>query len=106
MENKEFYEVSREEYAAFVETLKPECRRIEVKENKDSTIYNIYSIKRDILLCARESNRHKPEKYYIYELANAEESRPPIAKTQLVLDSREQVQAFFNAVAKLAKEKK
>lgn len=106
MENKEFYEVTREEYAAFVETLKPECRRIEVKEDKDSITYNIYSIKRDILLCSRESNRHKPEKYYIYELADAEESKPAIPKTRLVLDSREQVQAFFNAVAKMAKEKK
>ena len=106
MKNKELYAVTREEYAAFVETLKPECRRIEVKEDEDSITYNIYSIKRDILLCSRESNLHRPEKYYIYELANAEESRPAIPKTRLVLDSKEQVQAFFNAVAKMAKEKK
>lgn len=100
MDNLDIYEVSRAEYAAFVETIKPAVRQIKVQEQEETTITEIYSNLRNELLCARYSFKESPEKYYVINLPTAEESQPPVPKTQIVLETKEQVQTLMDALAK------
>ena len=106
MNNREIYEVGRADYAAFVEGIKPSARDIRIEEEGATVFTNIYSASRNMLLCGRASNPDIPEKYYIYASPTAEESQPQIPKTRLVLETREQVQAFFDIISKLQKEHK
>ena len=93
MENS-IYEVSRVDYATFVEQIKPECR--DIKVNKKST--DIYSKQTGKILCSRVApkNKNAHEKYYIFNSPEPEERCAPIPKFQLNLETKEEVQAFFN----------
>ena len=53
------------------------------------------------LLCAREycSLEDVPEKYYIFEIPDNDERQAPIPKYQLKLETKEEVQAFFDFLA-------
>jgi histidinol-phosphate/aromatic aminotransferase/cobyric acid decarboxylase-like protein len=46
------------------------------------------------------------EKYYIYNLPQPEERNPDIPKCRITLETREEVQAFLDAIARMNKEKK
>ena len=94
------YEVTRAEYASFVETIKQEIRRIE----SDETHADIINRATGKVICRRAMGQDEKEHYYIFELLSAEESLPPKAKLQLELKTREEVQAFFNALSKMQKE--
>lgn len=107
MRDKAMYEVSRDEYKSFIEQIKPECRRVELdKLDWRLTAAKVYSVKSGRCLASRvfdhrqEVNNPEPERYYIFEIPEANESLPPIPKLKINLETREQVQAFFNAVSK------
>ena len=105
------FEVSRNEYKGFVEEIKPECRRVEVVQiSNNHMAAKIYSKKTGKCLCSRvaycgKSDEPEPEKYYIFEMPDDDESQASIPVRQLVLSSKEEVQAFFDALSKLNKEK-
>lgn len=111
MLDESIYEVTREDYQNFVEQIKPEFRDVrgmEIGDRHDAI--KIYSKKTGKCLCSRVTHNGKigdyePEKYYIFEMPDADERQPPIPKFKLHLDTKEEVQAFFNAIAKLTKEK-
>lgn len=104
------YEVTRNEYKGFVEQIKPEYRRVEVIEiDKRHTASKIFSKKTGKCLCSRVSytatyGDPEPEKYYVFEIPEKEERQAPVPKQQIVLESKEEVQAFFDFLAKKAKE--
>ena len=108
--NNSIYEVTRDEYKGFVEQIKPECRRVEVVEiNKTHTAAKIFSLKTGKCLCSRvsytaEYGTPEPEKYYVFEMPDDDERQAPIPKQQIVLETKEEVQAFFDFLAKKAKE--
>ena len=112
MLDESIYEVTRADYASFVEQIKPEFRDVKEMEIGDRhTATKIYSKKTGKCLCSRVTHNGKigdpePEKYYIFEMPNDEERQPPIPKLHLNLETREEIQAFFSAIAKLIKEKK
>lgn len=102
--NNNIYEVTRNDYKSFVEQIIPECREI---ENINAGIYHftyIRSKKSKKRLCGRRTfigkniNEKHPEKYYIYEFPEDEERRPPIPKLNITLETKEEVQAFFDAI--------
>ena len=106
--NEEFYEVTRADYKNFLETVKSEVR--EIKElNKDDYHYiEVYSKTTGELLASRKfymGDEKNEEHYYIWNLPCPEDSVPPIAKYQLKLETREEVQAFLNFLAEQSKEK-
>ena len=112
IEFRNIFEVSRDEYKSFVNELKPEIRKVEVEQiNKTHTAAKIYSKKTGKCLCSRvaysvDYGEPDPEKYYIFEIPDDDERLPPIPVQRIVLTSKEEVQAFFDAVAKLQKKEK
>lgn len=100
MNDISIYEVTRADYASFVETIKPEARRIEA----DETHADIISLATGKCFCRRVMGEDEHEHYYIFELPTAEEALPPKPKMRLELKTKEEVQAFFDAVSKMQKE--
>lgn len=110
MEFNNIYEVTRDDYVGFIETIKPEARRKEVIEaDTIHTIIKTFSKKTGKCLCSRIVNRSQtnpdPEKYYIFELPEAEESLPPRPKRKITLETKEEVQLFLNYISKMQKER-
>lgn len=105
------YEVTRADYTSFVEQIKPECRRVEVVElDKFHTATKIYSKNTNKCLCSRvtytyECDDPEPEVYYIFEMPESSERQPPIPKMRITLNSKEEVQKFFDYFAAQRKEK-
>ncbi len=109
--NKEFYEVNRNDYKEFISTIKSDCRDIRIENISDvRQAANVYSKKTNKLLCGREYNiqdvERMPEKYYIYSTPDAEESVPARGKIQITLETKEEVQKFFDYLSKQEKTKK
>ena len=104
----ERFEVDRVDYKNFFQTLKPDCKKIEEKQlDGGFTAVETYSVKNNKYLASRVYNIEDdsiPEKYYIFELPDADEVNPPLPYTRIVLDSKEQVQAFFDCLSKSKEE--
>ena len=96
------YEVTRGDYKTFVEQIKPEYREVKTEQVGDThTATKIYSKKTNKCLCSRvmysaNYGEPEPEKYYIFEMPDNDERRAPIPHYQLKLETKEEVQAFFN----------
>ena len=109
MIDKNLYEVSRNEYRGFIEQIKPECRRVEIeKVDKEHTAAKIFSINTGKCLCSRvtysvDYGTPDPEKYYVFEMPENYERQAPIPKQQIVLETKEEVQAFFDFLAEKIK---
>lgn len=106
MRYDEIYKVGREDYKAFVEQIEPEFRRIDTIKANNFTDTRIFSKNTNELLCARISwaeDMKKPEEYYIINMPEDYERRAPIPKLRLNLETREEVQAFFNAISRMNK---
>ena len=106
MIDNSIYEVTRNEYKGFVEQIKPEYRRVEIEEvDKKHTATKIFSINTGKCLCSRvtysaDYGTPEPEKYYVFEMPENYERQAPIPKQQIVLETKEEVQAFFDFLAK------
>ena len=105
--NDSIYLVDREDYKALVDRLKVEKIRTEKIEEREYSIFKVFGIDSDDCICSRKSynDESKPEEYYIFKFPEPDEWGPPIPKRKIVLETKEEVQAFFNALSKLQKEK-
>ena len=110
--NDSIFEVTRDEYKGFVDEIKQDCRRVEVVQiDKKHTAAKIYSKKTGKCLCSRvaysaETGDPDPEKYYIFEMPDNDERKAPTPIRKIVLETKEQVQAFFDFLARKNKETK
>lgn len=106
MFDESIYEVSRGEYKGFVNEIKPEYRRVEVTQlDKKHSATKIYSTNTGKCLCSRVSysvdyGEPDPEKYYIFEMPENYERNAAIPVQKIVLETKEEVQAFFDFLAK------
>ena len=99
------YEVSRDDYAGFLGQLnKSMCDVEQLYEEKSSTI-TVKSKKTGKILCTRIIYEEEPEQYYVYNMPEKEERVPPKPIQKITLTTQEEVQTFFNALAKLQKRK-
>ena len=111
MLDQSIYEVTRGDYKGFVNQIKPEYREIKTEEiGATHTATKIFSKKTGKCLCSRMSYTAKygepeSEKYYIFEMPDDDERCAPTPTVQLQLDTKEEVQAFFDFLAKQNKEK-
>lgn len=99
--SNDLYEVSLEDYKAFIQQLKPEIREVRENYAADGTIRTeVYSNVRNVKLCSRICNptTQSPEKYYIWELSNAQESQKYIPRRKVVLDDPKQVKTLLNYI--------
>lgn len=101
----EIFKVIREDYKAFVERFLPGAVMVEEEEYKEGKILKVYSNKTNKLLCAQTMTEEGNSSYYIFEYPEDDEWGPPIPKYKLELQTKEEVQAFFDALAKLRKQK-
>ena len=113
MIDNSIYEVSRNEYKSFVETIKPSAReiieeqidkrhiaiKIFSKNSKKCFASRVFTIEEDI-----DGNR-EPEKYYIFEIPSKEESLPPTPVLSITLENKEEVQAFLDGIKKMKETK-
>lgn len=97
------YEVTLEDYKGFIRQIKPGCFRIEKNEEDEDPFEHIISVSTNRILAARRTNKNIT-KYYIYEFPAPEERRPAKPIFHLNLETREEVQAFFNVLNKMYKE--
>lgn len=106
------YEVTRDEYIGFVEQIKPECRRVEVEQiDPRHTAAKIFSVNTGKCLCSRVAysanyGEPEPETYYVFEMPEVDERKPPIPKRKIILTTKEEVQALFDYISKKQKEQK
>lgn len=105
MLDQSIYEVTRDDYKGFINQIKPECR--EVKEEQVGYKHiatKIFSKKTGKCLCSRltdtaDNENHEPEKYFIFEMPDDDERQPPTQTVKVVLNTKEEVQKFFDFLA-------
>lgn len=105
MEN--IYEVERNEYKTFIGQLDPnKTDMVEIANGSGLTV-RITSQKTGKILSERVNNNElETEQYFIYNYPDDDERIQPRPVMSIHLETREEVQDFFHAVAKLQKEHK
>lgn len=104
--NKEVYEVTKDEYTGFVDQMLPEACLVKRADTRIRTSQIILSKKNKKLLCKQEFDKQtNTMHYYVYNMPDDDERRPAPAKRIMNLQTREEVQAFLNAISKIQKEK-
>lgn len=103
--DKSIYEVERDEYVGFVNQLNKEMMDTEQYYEKDLHIIKVRSKKTGIHLCTRIITDDGPSHYYVFNMPLEEERIEPKPVMKITLDTKEEVQAFFDALNKLQGEK-
>ena len=104
--NEEIYEVNRDEYAGFMNEIKPECRDAEIIYQDNYTLLKVISKKTKKHLCSRYIFEDGNEKYYIYEMPDNDERQRGKPVRKITLETKEEVQAFFDILSNISKENK
>ena len=107
--NDSIFLVERQDYKALVERLKVEKIRTEKIKEREFTIIKVFGIDSNDCICARKTYNeglNKPEEYYIFKLPEADEWGQAIPKRKITLETKEEVQAFFNLISELQKGEK
>lgn len=99
------YEVNRDEYVGFVDQIKPDFRLVEnFNEVNGYKVMKISGKKSRLHLCSRFIDEETGEEhYYIFNMPDDDERRSATPKRKIVLESKEEVQAFFDILSKLQK---
>lgn len=100
------YEVERDDYVGFIGQLNKQMMDVEQAYKDDSSIISIYSKATGKHLCTRIIAHDGTEKYYVVHMPEDNERVAPKKVRQIKLETQEEVQAFFDILSKLQKEKK
>ena len=101
------YEVEREEYKTFLDQLDKTKMHTEESWLEQVHIVKIISNKTNKHLSSRVSDAElEEEHYFIFNYPDNDERVVPKPVLKINLESREEVQDFLNALAKLQKENK
>lgn len=106
--DESIYEVTRSDYKNFLETIKSSIRDVREFNDGDYHCIEVYSKTNGDKLASRKfymGDDKREEHYYIWNMPCAEDSVPPVPKYNLKLETKEEVQAFLNFLAKQNKEK-
>lgn len=105
----DIFQVTRDQYVGFLSQIKPEARKIITEQNDNYTLYKVYSKLNNIHLCSRKIYNDKCganiQRYYVYNMPLDEQRRAPIPVQKIILETKEQVQEFFNILNKLSQER-
>jgi len=99
------YEVGRDEYAGVIGQINPKTSDIETYHEEYGTVIKIKN-KEGVHFTTRIISNDGEEQYYVFTLPQGEDCLPPKAIRKITLDTKEEVQAFFDALNKLQKEQK
>ena len=100
------YEVERDDYVGFIGQLNKQMMDVEQTYKDDSNILSIYSKTTGKHLCTRIISQDGTEKYYVINMPEGNERVEKKRVLQIKLETKEEVQAFFDALNKIQKEKK
>ena len=95
------YEVSRDEYAGFIGQLNKEKCDVEKFYEQDLTIIKIETKATGTHFCTRIIPDSGEEHYFVFNMPADDERVAPKPVMKITLDTKEQVQEFFNALNKL-----
>lgn len=101
------YEVECDEYVGFIGQLNKSMMDVEhcALEEENMFIVKIKSKKTGIHLCSRVIDNGE-EHYFVFNMPNDEERVPPKPVRKITLETKEEVQAFFDVLNKLHEAKK
>ena len=100
------YEVERDEYVGFLGQLNKQMCDYEQFWEDDLLIIKLKSKKTGTHLCTRIIPRDGEQHFYIFNMPADEERVPPKPVMKITLDTKEEVQTFFDALRKLKEEHK
>lgn len=101
------YEVEREDYRNFIEQLNKEMMDTEVYSYQNCLFTKVFSKKTKKHLSSRVSDSDlEEEHYFIFNYPDDDERIAPKPVMKINLTTKEEVQAFFNALNKMQQEKK
>ena len=100
------YEVERDEYVGFIGQLNKQMCDVEQFYEEDMTIMKIKSKATGTHFCTRIISEDGEEHYFIFNMPADDERVAPKPIMKVTLDTREDVQAFFDALNKLQLEAK
>ena len=102
--NNDIYEVERDDYLAFIGQLNKKLMDAEQYFKEDRTLIKVKSKSTGKHLCTREiihKENEDEEKYYIFNYPENNERLAPKPIRQITLDTKEDVQAFFDILGKI-----
>lgn len=94
------FEVSRDEYAGVIAQINPKTSDIETVHEDWGTSIRIRN-KAGTHFTTRNISDDGEEHYYVFELPRGEDCLPPKAIRKITLETKEEVQAFFDALNKI-----
>lgn len=100
------YEVNRNEYVGFISELKPDYFDVITHETEKNTFIKIMSKKTGKHLSTRIVSPHEPDHYFIFNIPDNDERQAGKPVRKIVLETKEEVQSFFDALSKIMKENK
>ena len=107
--NNDIYEVTRDDYVGFLWQIKKEAMKVEEENSNDFHFIKTYSVNTGNYLCMRmipsEDNKIDIEHYYIFNMPEDSERQPPKPVRKIVLETKEEVQEFFNILSKINNKK-
>ena len=98
--DNEIYKVDRDDYVGFIGQLNKSMMNVEQFYKDDCTFFKIKSKKTGNLLCTRIISDTE-EHYFIFNMPLDEERIAPKPVMKITLDTKEEVQTFFDALNKL-----
>ena len=102
----EIYEVERDQYAGLIGEMKTECFNMDTSYIEDITIITLTSKKTGKMVTKRIIHEDGNEQYYIYDLPENDERLAPKKIRKYELQTKEEVQAFFDILNKIQKGEK
>ena len=103
---KDYLEVDAAEYRSFVKELRPNFFHKEEEVFDTGKAYYIINNDDDKLICGNlYDNETEEVKYYIVNMPNNEARLAPRSVRKIVLETEEEVKAFFDIINKTAKQK-
>lgn len=98
--SNDIYAVSRDEYAGVVRQINPEYCEVEKFHDDNGTFLKIKN-KNGIHYTTRYIPDDGEEEYYVFNLPEGEVCLAPKAIRKITLETKEEVQAFFDALNKI-----
>ena len=103
----DIYEVEREDYKNFIEQLNKEMIDTIVYSYQNCSFTKVFSKKTKKHLSTRVSDSDlKEEHYFIFNYPDDDERCTPKPVCRITLNTKEEVQAFFDVLNKMKKEAK
>lgn len=102
---QEIFEVTRDDYVCFLDQIRKDMITTEMDSTEQYNIIKVISKNTNTVLCARyiPINDDQETHFYVFTYPEDNELQAPISRRKIVLETREEVQAFFDILAKIQK---